>query len=428
MVSKSFAPTFSFRASDLISSGDTLRITLPSEISFLNASLTASLNDSGVTTTRSLIYDSTNSNTTSYFYSISFSLPNSRTYASANSTVTLSNILLFSPPTTKPSGSIVLSLFRNSYIYSTGSVSLTAVTNTLSSVSLTAATYTVNRQTTYNLSFTTASPLSSTGSVTVQLPTTVVATDYTSKSCSIVGSINISSSGSCSMSSRLLTVSSAFTGLVPASSTFSVVFDGVANPESTSPTSVFRINTYYDSSTAPTYSVDTSSVVTLTATADTVVSYTVTPASYVVNAPVVYTIVYTLTNRLPIGGYVLIGLPIGMSLQTPNSATVMVSINGSTPISNTPTIVSTATSVYSSALNFTGLASSTALAAGTIVTFQISNIINPNSMKPSNSFSVYSFLQGFLIESLTSGVTVTMTTPASFTLVSVTANSQKNGD
>lgn len=395
MVSRNFTPILSFRASDLINSNDTIRISLPSEISFLNTTLSVSILDSGSSALRNATYDSINSNSTLYAFNLSFSL-GSRSFANSNANVNFTNLLLLAPPTTKPSGGITISLYRSGWIYSTGTISITALSNALTSVNLTAASYTVNRQTTYNLSFTLASPLSSTGSVTVQLPTTVTATNYTSKSCLVFGSTNVASFGQCAMSGGVLTVSSAFTGIVPLGTTFSVVFDGVANPESTSPTSVFRINTYYDSTTAPTYPVDTSATVTLTATADTVVSFTVTPASHVVNAVAVYTVVYTLNNHLPIGGYVILGLPIGLSLQY-SSANVMVSINSSTAASNTPTINSTSNGVYSTALNFSGLASTAILPAGTNISFQISSIVNPSSTKPSNTFSVYSFLQGFLI-------------------------------
>ncbi len=78
-------------------------------------------------------------------------------------------------------------------------------------------------------------------------------------------------------------------------------------------------------------------------------------------------------------------------------------------------------------MNFTALATSPSLPASTAITFSISKIVNPPSTKPSNTFSVYSYLLGYLIESLTSGVTVTMTTPASLT-ASVVPNSAINGD
>lgn len=396
-VSKSFAPNMTFRATDIVNTNDTVRVTLPSEISFLNASLSMFLNDSGQTINKITTFDSTNSNTSSYSYNIgTFSL-GTRTYANSNTSLTFYNILMMAPPTSKPSGNIVVSLFRSGAIYSTGTLSITALTGSLTGVALSAQTATINRQTTYNISLVLASPLSSTGQVTIQLPTSISASDYSAKSCVVSGSTNISSSAMCTMSSKVLTVTNAFTGLFAASSAFSVSFDGVTNPESTSTTAVFRINTFYDTSTAPTFPVDTSSSVTFTATADTVVSFTVTPGSFVVNAVAVYTIVYKLSNHLPIGGTVLIGLPLGMTLQNPGSATVMVSINSSTAASNTPTIVSTSNGVYSSALNFSGLASSSALAAGTTITFQVSSLINPGSTKPSNSFSVYSHLMGFLI-------------------------------
>lgn len=90
-----------------------------------------------------------------------------------------------------------------------------------------------------------------------------------------------------------------------------------------------------------------------------------------------------------------------------------------------PSIVA-GNSVYSSALNFTGIG--TFISKGTVVTFQISKIVNPSSTRPSSTFSLYTFLQGNLIESLTSGLTVTMTTPAAFTFATIVADSKINGD
>lgn len=114
------------------------------------------------------------------------------------------------------------------------------------------------------------------------------------------------------MSSNILTVTNAFIGLVPNATTFSVYFNGVANPESSATTTVFRISTFYESGN--TFAVDTSNTVTFKATADTINSVVVTPGSFVVGSAEIYTITYTLKNQLPSGGTLLIGLPIGMAL------------------------------------------------------------------------------------------------------------------
>jgi hypothetical protein len=147
-----------------------------------------------------------------------------------------------------------------------------------------------------------------------------------------------------------------------------------------------------------------------------------------VGAATIYTIVYTLKNHLPVGGTILLGLPIGMSLQNPSSASVSITVNGGSSFSSTPSIVGTSNGIYSSALNFTGLATTTTINAGSLITFQVSSIINPSSTIPSNSFSLYSYSQGSLIESLTSGVTITMTIPATFIEATIAANSNINGD
>jgi hypothetical protein len=368
LVSRSFAPNIMFRSTDIINSNDTIRVTLPSDISFGNASLMMTFNESGSSFLKSVNYDNSNSNTSSYSYAIGSLAVGGKTYANSNTTVNLTNMLLHAPPTSKPSGNIEVSLYRSSNIYSTGTISITALTNLLTSAAMSAVSTIVNRQTNYTVSFVTASPLTSSGSITIQLPTSITAPDYSAKSCVVSGSTNVSSSGMCSISSRVLTVTGAFTGLVAASSTFAVTFDGVTNPESISPTSVFRINTFYDSTTTG-FPVDVSTTLTFTATSDTIVSFTVTPGSFIVNARPVYTIVYTLSNKLPAGGTVLIGLPIGMSLVNPNSASVMVTIGAASAVSNTPAIVTTSNGVYSTALNFSGLATSAALSAGTVITF-----------------------------------------------------------
>lgn len=426
VVSKNFTPSLVFRSTDVINGNDSIRYTLPSEMSFVSTSLISMTINDTTTTSPLLAIESSNSNSTSNSYTIKpFSL-NGKSYANSNVTVTIMNAVLMAPPSTKPSGNIVVSLYRNGAIYSTGTISITALTGTLTAVSIAADSLLVNAATSYNLSFTTASPLSSTGLITIQMPSTVTTTNYAAKSCQVSGGTNISASAMCQMSSGTLTVTNAFAGTFAAGSLLNVYFNGVTNPESSATTSSFRITTLYDSSNS--YAVDYSNTLTFKASADTITSLLVSSASSVVGAASMYTVTYTLKNHLPVGGTVLFGLPLNMSLENPNSAAVSISIGGAASFSSTPSIVTASNGVYSSALNFSGLATSSALAAGTVVVFNISNIVNPSSTKPSNSFSMYSYLQNNLIESLTSGVTVTMNTTASFATASVASSSKMNGD
>jgi hypothetical protein len=144
--------------------------------------------------------------------------------------VTIYNAQLLAPPTSKPSGSIVFSFYRNGAMYSTGTISITALANTMTTLAIVADSQLVNAATSYNVSFTTASPISSTGIITIQIPTSITATDFAAMTCQISGTTNTSTTAICQMASNILTVSNAFTGIFPVSSQFSVYFNGVTNP------------------------------------------------------------------------------------------------------------------------------------------------------------------------------------------------------
>lgn len=230
VVSKSFTPVLVFQSTDVINSNDTMRLTLPSDITFVSTSLISLRITDTVTASPQLQIDNTNSNTSSNSYLIKpFSL-NGRNYSNANVSVTITNAVLMAPPSTKPSGSIVVSLSRNGAIYSTGTISITALTGTMTAVTMAADSQLVNAATSYNISFTTASPLTSTGRITIQIPSTITSSDYAAKSCQVSGSTNVSSSATCQMTSGTLTVTNALAGALPSSSLINIYFDGVTNP------------------------------------------------------------------------------------------------------------------------------------------------------------------------------------------------------
>lgn len=230
IVSRNFTPSLTFRSTDVINSLDSVRYTIPSDMSIVSANLISmSLNDTA-TTNVNLAIESSNSNSTSYSYSLRTFTLNARNYANANTSVTFGGISLLAPPSSKPSGSLTISYFRNGAIYSSGSITFTALTSTLTSASLVADNQLVNANTFYTIAFTTASPLSSTGWLTVQIPTSVITTSYTGRSCQVSGSTNVSTTALCEISSNILTVTNAFIGLVPNGTTFSVYFNGVTNP------------------------------------------------------------------------------------------------------------------------------------------------------------------------------------------------------
>jgi hypothetical protein len=58
----------------------------------------------------------------------------------------------------------------------------------------------------------------------------------------------------------------------------------------------------------------------------------------------------------------------------------------------------------------------------------VNNLTNPGSTSPSSSFSLASYLAGYLIENITSGVAINGLKPNSFTVVSLTPNNSINGN
>lgn len=67
----------------------------------------------------------------------------------------------------------------------------------------------------------------------------------------------------------------------------------------------------------------------------------------------------------------------------------------------------------SNTLSFAGIINSQ-LTAGANIKIRFSRLVNPTSLAPSSSFSVDVSYNGYPIESLSTGLTVTMTTMADF--------------
>ena len=198
----------------------------------------------------------------------------------------------------------------------------------------------------------------------------------------------------------------------------SVSFQGCVNPSTTQPVS-FSITTYY----GDTYPVDKYSVLSYTASPDTITVASVKSSSIVNGQSALYTLNYTVKNTLPINAIIVIGLPIGLNLST--GATCTLSINGSSYNLLTATVVSSVGPYYNTGLNLT-LPSSAP--SGTVLSFIISSIGNPITTQTSGSFSIFSYDSGNnIVESITATLTVTMITPSTFNSMAVTSQSGVNG-
>jgi hypothetical protein len=77
-------------------------------------------------------------------------------------------------------------------------------------------------------------------------------------------------------------------------------------------------------------------------------------------------------------------------------------------------------------INFTNIAQTASIPAGSSISLQISTICkNPSNTRIVSPFAITSYSQGGVIETL-SGLTVQMTTPASFYVFTVSRASNQN--
>lgn len=168
---------------------------------------------------------------------------------------------------------------------------------------------------------------------------------------------------------------------------------------------------------------------TITATTATISANNVTivPSSYIVGSTgVSYTVSFVTGNAIPLNGFIVLGIPLAIQTTASSiSSNCLSSIGAATPTST----VCTATSNTSNYIvNFTKLFQSAGIAANITLNLRVANIFtNPQSTLPVSSFSIATYsATGYLIEQISSGLSISMTTPADFTSATVSATSQVN--
>lgn len=291
----------------------------------------------------------------------------------------------------------------------------------------------VNQNTSYLFTITISDGLLSSGRLKIDFPSTIIPS-WSSSSCATLSGTNLTTTPTCSLpssTSTILTISNLnLSSNSIGSQTFNLTISGVTNPPSSQTSSNFNVTTYYTSTDDS--SVATGSMGAVTATPSTLISssVTITPSSYVVMANgVTYTVGFKNNNAIPTNGYIVLGVPYGVTALV-GSVTNMcfaATASGATPSSTSCSGTDTG-SMY--LFTFPNIFSSSGVAANTTLTLRISSIFtNPISTEPVSSFSISTYASGgFLIDQLSSGLSVKMTTPADFSSVSVTASSNLNSD
>jgi hypothetical protein len=328
------------------------------------------------------------------------------------------------PPSTLTTGALTFSVLRNGYPLMTGSTTLTATAGALTA-SVSTAVSTVWQNTSYIFSITTSNPLSSSGMIRVVLPSQVTLST-SSTSCASLSGTGTATQPVCSFSSSntILLNSINSSSSTIAAQTLTLTINGLTNPGDASASGSFSISTYYSNALAG--MTDSGSAAGITATVGTidVATVSITPSSYVVyQTGVTYTFAFNTTYPIPIGGLISVTVPTDIGLNTANLATYSkYSLNGGTFVSIPATFATSST--YQ--LNFTNIAATSAIPAGSRISLQLAGICtNPSSTRIVSPFGITTRSSTAPIETV-SGMSLQMTTPADFYIVDVARSSQQN--
>lgn len=283
---------------------------------------------------------------------------------------TLNFYKIRAPPSTKTTNQITVKIIRNGADKMIGYGTIRAIASTLTGT-ISATLTTVNKITSYKLNIVVNDALTSSGMVKIVFPSTITPT-LTTGCATLVGN-NVVSSPNCAYDSvsRTMTISSmnsSTSGITVQTLKFTIL--GVQNAPSINPSGSFSITTYYTTDINDLVSQGT--IGGITATLDTIdpSRVSVVPSSYVVSDTLVtYSLNFVNGNNLPQSGYCEITIPTGITLMIGSvSSYCKLSINSSayfsTACSGTPI-----TGGYY--VNFTSIAQSSALPAGTSISLRI---------------------------------------------------------
>lgn len=317
------------------------------------------------------------------------------TAVSSQYPLTVGNFTLSNP---KYSGKGVLVTFSTEeyingsyYKVDAASISITADASTISTSSLAITNKTVNTITTYNVNFTTVNAITGLGTIVVVFPpeTTLSA-----------ASVCTSQYQSCTVNATAVTIKVGTAVAAGASVALSIT--NVKNPPTTTPSSSFRIATYYS---ALDELVDQlTSGLTVKADPVPLASAAVIPSNTTVLAKLVdYAFTLQLTNSIPAANVISVTFPAEISLT--NSLTLKAATSPCVLSQQSGQQVNLSCSAALNALNFT-----------------LSGVSNPTSTAPTSTFTLQVFYNGYLQEYMLIGLSVAMDTAALLSSVSVASS------
>jgi hypothetical protein len=412
VVNKNVTLRFSITLVDTMNSYDTFTIVFPTGIKIYTPTFGGLLTFTGPSLTGTTVTVS-QSTTSIKAYSSGYVL-----------NITFSTIT--APPSTQVTSPIYFYINRDGNTKMVGSSTIQASMDSLN-FSVTPSSNLVNQNTSYVFVVNINDPILSSGRIKINFPSTI-SQAWTNSVCATVTGTSMSVTPTCTLQANTLILSNlnSTSASIP-SQVATIQVNGVVNPPSIQPSDVFNITTYY--SITDDTSVATGSMGSITATPSTLnsLSVSITPSSFVVQATQVdYTITFILNNPIAIGGYIVLGIPYGISAVISSASGNCYAAVGAGSLSSTSCTGIDNSSMY--VITFPSIFLSQGVTGNTQITLKIARIFtNPISTESVSSFTIATYTStNYLIDQLTSGLSVAMTTPADFISASVASSSVVN--
>ena len=330
-------------------------------------------------------------------------------YLDGTNTIEFDISQITNPISVKPSQFIsftVLTSDNKAVCTTSAGYSVTATVGSISSITITPTDDTIYSVTTYTFSMTLNEIVPSTGYIVINFPSQISIAARSAAACTSIIS-GLSSSTLCAVASSSLTLTNCFTTSYSGTISFSI--NQVTNPTTTAATSNFEIIAYSSDKYEILYNKGTS----ITASPGSLQSASIEASSLITGQITSYTISFVVSHTVPAGGVLYIVLPSQNSF--------------SSPVCSSPIGLSTSyTCSFSSTTVTISNGFTTSFSAGTIG-LKISGVVNPGTTKPSDSAQFYTESNSYVIDTLSAGLTVTMTTAHTFTTVTASTSSSVVG-
>lgn len=325
--------------------------------------------------------------------------------------------------------SIQVNIINNGTVVQTGSAALTPLPSALS-FTVTNTPKTINTNSSYTFVVTISDSISATGMIKINFPTQL--TLSAPSNCLVISGNNTQSTGAtCQSNGQSLLLQGFATGTITGNSVLTLTVSGIINPGSTAPTPSFTISSYYNSSQSTLVSTGTGGSITSDPSTLNSFNVIISASDYTVEkSSVSYTISFINKNSIPTQGSILLGIPpaiIPSTTITNINSNCLYSVNSTTLLSTPCLALSNTSGIF---VNFTSLFNAGGVIANSNITLQISSsLTNPASTKVVSSFSIATYdSQAFLIDSLSTGLSIQMTNPSAFNTLKGSQLSKINSD